>query len=242
MNQDKIRDCFNKAQESYDHHCDIQIQTSISLINELKKLNLNPKNIIDLGCGTGITTKYLINLYKTYHKFYAIDIADKLLSKARIRLEEYNIVFKEISLEAFFTNKDLSYDLVFSNMVFQWSDNLGDVLEKIYRNLNSQAILAFSIVLYGTYAELNSTIYFNKFEDIRSLLLLNKFKIIKSELVKSELQFSSKINAAKSIRAVGANYHNKANSDFKELLRDRRSQNQNFSLTYNIGSFIAIKS
>jgi malonyl-CoA O-methyltransferase len=136
MNQSKIRECFNRSLTTYDNHCDIQTQTGIKLIKDLKDLNLRPNSIVDLGCGTGITTEHLASLYENYYKFYAIDIADKLLLKAKDRLEKYNIITLEKSLEDFLGNEKILFDLVFYNMVLQWSNNLDDVLKKIYQKLN----------------------------------------------------------------------------------------------------------
>lgn len=240
MHKHQIKACFNKAVDTYDNNCNIQLQAGLNLIHHLTYLNLSPNSLIDLGCGTGIMTKLLADKYKNYQQFHAVDIADKLLKKAQEKLATYQIFFQEKDFEYFFNNQNIVFDLVFSNMALQWSRNISYLLRDIYKNLAVGGVIAFSIPVAGTFKELESTIFFNEFELINTLLIQHNFKIISSNCVALKAEFPSIIAASRSIKAVGANYCNSDKNNFYQLLQSRKS-NQPVNLTYNIGYFIAVK-
>ena len=127
--KNKIRACFNKSANSYDQHCAIQRQACSNLIALLQPWNLNDSIIVDLACGTGVSTQYIIN-YLKFQKIYAIDFCENLLEKARQKIKSHatEFVLSDFDLKIFPEN---SIDLVFCNMGLQWSFNFQNTLQVI---------------------------------------------------------------------------------------------------------------
>jgi malonyl-CoA O-methyltransferase len=217
-----IRDCFNKAATKYDANCQLQLATGEKLLSLIKPA----ETIIDLGCGTGITTAKL-----KYKKLYALDISDKLLAQAKLRLGNKNITYLETSFDNF---SGLKLDLAFANMSLQWSDNLSLTLRNIKDNLKATGILAFSIPLAGTFSELNiSTMPFLSIKQV--IEILDGWQIIYSESEEINYLFPNLIEALRSIKSVGANYCKNKTGALPS--RDRSP----YLLKYNIGYFMVRK-
>ena len=53
INKEYKRKSFNRAALTYDSCSDLQDRISDNLIHRLNSIELNPINILDLGCGTG---------------------------------------------------------------------------------------------------------------------------------------------------------------------------------------------
>ncbi len=217
-----VKNCFNKAADRYDQHCQLQITTGDKLISLVGPAN----TIIDLGCGTGIVTSKL-----QYKKLYALDLSDKMLNVAKQKLGQNNITYLHSSFDDF---TGLELDLAFANMSLQWSEDLKLTLANINANLKSGGILAFSLPLLGTFSDLGvSTIEFLEFNQIQEFLI--NWQIIHSFEEQIEYVFPSLIEGLKSIRAVGANYCKFHKNIF--ISREKKSQN----LKYNIGYFVVRK-
>jgi malonyl-CoA O-methyltransferase len=214
-----IRDCFNKAAESYDSNCQIQLYSGLKLLNLINK----PEAVaIDLGCGTGIITQYI-----KCRKLYALDIADKLLAKARQRLNGKEVIFLEDSFDAF---NGLELDLAFANMSLQWSDDLSRTLANISANLKYNGSLLFSLPLKGGCEEIYAKF---SMEEVKKLLEDWRFVHISQEKV--IYHFSSLIDSLKSMKAVGANHYK--GRRYRLISRNKRPH----QLVYNIGYFLVEK-
>lgn len=214
-----MKECFNKAAEQYDSNCQLQLYVGEKLISLIGKAEI----VIDLGCGTGIVTEKL-----QYKKLYALDIADKLLAKAKLRLGELNVTYLE---EDFDQLANLQVDLAFANMSLQWSSNLKLALHIIKAILKPTATLAFSLPLLGTFADLQaSTQDFYSFKQVKDML--KDWQIIHSSEEKINYIFPSLIDSLKSIRSVGAHYCKFRKN--KIIPRDKIPH----SLVYNIGYFV----
>ena len=59
----KIHNSFSSKAESYDAYAKIQKVVAERMIERLDVMNFTPKNILDLGCGTGLLTSLLNKRY-----------------------------------------------------------------------------------------------------------------------------------------------------------------------------------
>jgi malonyl-CoA O-methyltransferase len=243
IHKQKIKSCFNKAFSSYDQYSEVQQCAGKKLIKSIEQYKKNNMNtIIDLGCGTGIITEQLARKME-YQQFFALDISDKLLLKAKEKLKNYNIKIIETDLEDFYVPYIL-FDLVFSNMALQWSLNLSHTLLNINKNLNAHGMIAFSLPIENTFIELQPYSYNkNKFyaeKEILQLLSKTGFKKITYFSEKSILTFDSLRHALRYIKYIGANYVFNAEQTNQSSKYFYRSQNK-YSLTYQIGFYMAEK-
>lgn len=230
----KIQHHFNRASLSYDDHCQLQKVTGSRLIHLCNNHQPQAESILDLGCGTGITTEQLAKSYR-YKKFHAIDISTSLLMRAKERLEPYHINVYEKDFDEL---TSINYfNLIFSNMALHWSLNVNKTLRHIRHLLSAEGHIAFSIPLVGTLSELKNNYSINSFFDssmICSFLHTNKFKIKHHYQEQLTYSFSSTLEALTSLKKVGANHVNRRiHSGLRSHLQPVHQ------LTYVIGYFIA---
>ncbi|MCE0758809.1 malonyl-ACP O-methyltransferase BioC [Marinobacter sp. G11] len=113
--------------------------------------SLKPANILDLGCGTGWFTRKLANQYLNAAVIGA-DLAPGMLQQAKARSPEtigwLNADAEQLPLA------DNSADLIFSNLMIQWSTRPETVLAECKRILKPGGTLAISTLLDGTLEEL----------------------------------------------------------------------------------------
>ena len=201
----RILQAFNKAAATYTEHSQIQLQTCNSLIELLAPNLFHSQNIADFACGTGISTKNLIDAYG-YNQYYAMDFAAQALLVAKDKLAEFNVNFIIGNYNTRqFPNKTL--DLAFSNLGFNWSANLEETFKMMFKQLKRGGILAFSVPIDGNFKQLKKE-FRNRFyrsEEILVLLqdsgfLLNKFHILTYDQL-----YENAFIALKSLKNTGTN-------------------------------------
>jgi malonyl-CoA O-methyltransferase len=213
-----MKECFNKAADKYDSNCHLQLRTGDKLLSLIDVVD----TAIDLGCGTGIISDKI-----KCNKLYALDVADKFLEKARQRLKDKNVTYLE---QSFNSLSGLQVDLAFANMSLQWSDNLKITLDNIRGNIKPGGVLAFSIPLTGTFANIPASA--NEFYSFQQVIdMLKDWKIIHLEQEEIGYIFPSLIDALRSIKSVGADYCKHRSK--RVISRDKSP----VELVYNIGYF-----
>lgn len=234
-----IQRAFEKALHTYDDEAIIQQQVSTLLLAHLVHFKISSQRVLDLGCGTGLMT---MQLCKALH-ISSLDINDLsqvLLDKAHHRLQSFQPKPLLFNFDQTWNCKN-SYDLIFSNMAFQWSFNILKLFKKCYNQLNKNGILAFSLPIKGSYFKLkfHQCISFHRFGYICQSLSNAGFKILKSEHLMLSQEFKTHLQALKSIKRCGANYVHH-NTNFQ--LFDRSRFFLPSTLRYKIGIFIVTKS
>lgn len=252
-NQNRIKHCFNRSAAYYDNNCEVQFLVANYLIDLLIKKKISYGAVIDVGCGTGLITQMLKSKIQS-NQFYALDISDKSLAKAKNRLD--NTMFLESSFDNIPLDDD-SIDLVFSNMSYQWSDDLVKSIAETTRVLKSDGILSFSIPNQESFSEvrlaiqgLNLSNCLNDFIDDQALTtVLEHYKIVHRVNLKYSYSFGSICSLFKSIKNVGASYvlqgsrQRMSRFDFERLdnYLKEKSLDQKIPLTYSITCCVAIK-
>jgi malonyl-CoA O-methyltransferase len=244
MLKEKIQQSFNAAAKTYDCADTLQKKVGNELIRQIK-IELNNPVITDLGCGTGNTLEKLL-AYFNCQRLYAVDFAEQLLELAKIKIKNSRVQFFLGDFEMLLFPEN-SIDLIFSNMALQWSLQFEKTIGLLYQQLTQKGVLAFSMPLYGTFAELKSG-YKNTFFSmsyVEKILQEQSFKIISTKQEVYDFNFSSSLAALKSIKAVGANCLIETRSTGSLLtpavLRERFEAGKNRELTYNMGYFVAEK-
>ena len=226
----RIAHSFNKAEASYDNHCFLQSAIADELILRLRSFINFPAYILDAGCGTGNSTKKLIDNLP-YKKIWGLDIAEKLLARAKSKQLDASFIIADFDRHIFH-----GMDLVYSNMALQWSADIGNSLRVFKGELREGGLIAFSLPLEMTFCEIEPA-HRNKFcsfTTIKNSLSLNDLEILSSWENNYVLDFDSQIEALRSIKLVGANCL--VNQSKRTRLRMSEAK-----LTYHIGFFIARK-
>jgi malonyl-CoA O-methyltransferase len=125
---------FDRASTSYDAAAALQDRVRNELLARLDELKVEPRAVLDLGAGTGHGTRAL----KRRHPkavVVAADIAPGMLEQARAQ-SRWRRRFERVRADAYalpFANG--AFDLVFSNLMIQWCDDLDAVFAEIARVL-----------------------------------------------------------------------------------------------------------
>jgi malonyl-CoA O-methyltransferase len=144
---------FDRASEGYDAAAELQSRVRNELLGRLDELTVTPDTVLDLGAGTGHSTRALKRRYPKA-LVVAADVATGMLLRARqqsrwlrrfecVRADAYALPFR-----------NASFQLVFSNLMLQWCDDLDAVFGEIARVLAPGGLLLFSTFGPGTLAEL----------------------------------------------------------------------------------------
>lgn len=112
--------------------------------HQLKKMfpPFEGKRVLDLGCGFGWHSKYASSSGAEF--VLGIDSSDRMLKKAKEINSGSNIEYRKCSLEEYDYLED-SWDIVISNLVLHYIENLDDIFKGVYRTLRSNGEFIFNI-------------------------------------------------------------------------------------------------
>lgn len=106
------------------------------------RLGGSPREIIDLGCGPGNSTRVLKNRFPGAHIIGA-DSSENML--ARAREENPDLEFSPLDLNGDLSAFDGRFDVAFSNACFQWVQNHRELLPRVFGLLKPGGTLAVQI-------------------------------------------------------------------------------------------------
>jgi trans-aconitate 2-methyltransferase len=96
---------------------------------------LNPKTVIDIGCGTGNSTELLSQCFQKAN-IMGLDSSSEMLKKAKKNIP--NVTYKHGDANALEGN----YDLIFSNACFQWIPDHAAFIPFLMDHLTPGGVLA----------------------------------------------------------------------------------------------------
>ncbi len=134
-----LRKRFEKGFDTYRKNAFIQSKTAQRIIEIILKSNKNFKTIYEIGAGEGLLTE-LLSEKLFYDTFYANDIVES--AGYLIKNINNKIIFQPGDIEELTLPKGL--DLVVSNAVLQWVEDLDGLVKKIKENLNPGGMFIFS--------------------------------------------------------------------------------------------------
>ena len=160
INKEYKRKSFNRAALTYDSCSDLQDRISDNLIHRLNSIELNPINILDLGCGTGrngikLRRKYemseIINYDFSENMLREARQKQQLISSKKDKISPYSYIcadIEEIPIE------ENSLDLVWSSSTIQWCNKLDSVFDQVKKILRPGGLFIFSTFGPNTLNEL----------------------------------------------------------------------------------------
>jgi malonyl-CoA O-methyltransferase len=177
-----IKRNFSRYAGHYDDYSNIQDASAKRLIEELGPDSVT--SILDVGCGTGNYTRLLRERFPLA-KIKAIDISGEMVETAKVKLKGKGIEFAvkdaeelELSEESDSTE---TFDLITSNVSFQWFAGLEKALLDYKDRLKPGGTILFSTFGPLTFYELNDALkeLSEEADEISSRRFLEKMKITK---------------------------------------------------------------
>lgn len=199
-----IKKHFEKSMKDYEKNAIVQSMMASKMMIELCKISTDFEYVLELGCGTGLLTKKILNDLK-FKKYYANDLIEK--SK--------NYVQKIIPNSQFLCGSALKIrptkkmDLIISNAMFQWFGNLDKAIEILKRSLNKGGILAFSTFGPENFKEINAltglSLNYKTKDEIVEILQKQGFEVLYAENFYEELTFKTPLELLAHMKNTGVN-------------------------------------
>jgi malonyl-CoA O-methyltransferase len=246
VQKNRIKICFSKAWNTYDKYCHVQKQACEKAVEALMLQGSYYKTIVDFACGTGVSTQYIVNNFR-FETLYAIDFSESLLEVARKKAFNGNVKYMLGDFDDILFPAG-SLDLIFCNMGLQWSLNLRRTLDVLNSYLHNSGLVVFTMPLLNTFDGvdgLNNNFLYDV-DSVGKLLEQCQYQVVTSFQEIYVEKFSSRLNAIRSIKSVGANCLLKSGNDpqknmprhyIKKVIVDESP----CDLTYHIGIFVAKK-
>lgn len=128
--------------ELYEQFKNERLQPTLDLIGRLPQGNY--KKIVDVGCGSGMSTLPLCEVFNEA-VIYGVDLSEEMLTKARETSNKINWIQRDCSRPLDDLGK---FDLVFSNAFLQWLQNQEAFIAHVKNLLNENGVFALQVPNY----------------------------------------------------------------------------------------------
>jgi len=156
-----VKRSFSAATESYDAHAVLQREIAGRLLAHLDFTKIEPKRILDIGCGTGYFTRLLRERFKRA-EIVAVDLSEAMVQTTRrshARRMPWHGQHRHINGDAAaLPLKAECFDLVCSNLTMQWLPDPQKMLQEMRRVLAPAGLMLFSTFGRRTLSELRQSL------------------------------------------------------------------------------------
>ncbi len=171
MNKSDIAESFSVAAKTYDQAAFIEQEIGQRLIQRLEYIKLDPKYILDLGCGTGYFTRQLQSLYPGA-TIIGLDIAFGMVNFASNNTQLQYCCGDAEQLPFL----DMQFDLIFSNCCLPSIENFEVLFTELNRVLNLDGMLLITTFGPDTLQELGIIGTWQDMHQMGDLLLQQQYK------------------------------------------------------------------
>jgi len=166
---------FDRAGRGYDAAAWLQRQAGTELLERLQFFKLSPRCVLDLGAGTCQASRVLAQRYREA-EILAIDLAAGMLRAATARWWSPRR-YRRLCADAHaLPLADACADLVYSNLMLQWSDQPERLFAECARVLRPGGLLVFASFgpeslaeLREAWAQADATVHVSEFADMPEL-------------------------------------------------------------------------
>jgi malonyl-CoA O-methyltransferase len=145
----KIRNAFSDAAMQYDVLTSLHKEIGRELTK--KVMGHEPCSaVLDIGMGTGWFTKRLTNIFPDA-MVIGLDFADGMIQRAQQKGADFEIVQADAARLPF---KEGTFDIITSNLAYQWVGNLKQAFELCHNQLNKTGTLMITMFGKDTFHEL----------------------------------------------------------------------------------------
>lgn len=199
-----IKKQFEKSMNDYNKNATVQDLMASKLIIELSKITTDFENVLELGSGTGLLTKRIaknIN-FKTFN-------ANDLIEKSKLYVQKIIPNANFICGNALKIKPAKKMDLIISNAMFQWFENLEKAVSILKFSLKKDSILAFSTFTPENFKEIKEitglTLIYKSKEEIIKALTAQGFEILYCEEFYEEIKFNTPLELLAHMKKTGVN-------------------------------------
>lgn len=250
-NKELIRTRFSRSIPTYNNNAIAQKIIARTIISSIKESVGNQfYKVFEIGCGTGILT---LELYKNIEikEIILNDIVEECRRTVKIKgsnVLKYEFICGDAEVIDFPTGQDL----IIASSVVQWFNNPCLFLEKAYKSLNNEGILAFNSYMPNNFPEIKEitsyTLKYYKTIDYFEYIKEIGFHIVEIKEEEIILNFENPIDVLKHIKATGVNaikekhFFRKHFEEFvKEYSEKFKTEDGKVTLTYKPIYFILKK-
>lgn len=235
-----IARAFGRAASRYDHYAELQRLSGDALLARLP-VQTGPR-VLDAGCGTGWYSRIWRDRGK---QVTALDLSPQMLQQARQNGVAHHYLAGDIDALPL---ADRCIDLVWSNLVVQWSEDLQAALTQFNRVLKPGGCLLFSTLSAGSlhevhqaWSQLDGCLHANRFLSEQEIAAACDAQHLRCHAQTVTLHFPDALSAMRSLKGIGATHLHGGRSD-AVLTRQRLAQleahwprdEQGFRLSYHL--------
>ena len=142
---------FSAAAGRYESDAEAQIRAAALLAERLPVFSGSPQ-VLELGCGTGLLTRLLLEHLPPDAKLLASDLSPAMVEQARDGLDDPRLDFAVMDAEAPGLHP-ASFDLVVSSLAAQWFEDLPATLHRLVGLVRPGGTLLVGTLGSGTFAQ-----------------------------------------------------------------------------------------
>ena len=125
-----------------------QYDSNLNLTRDLDKKctiktlkNLDFKNVLELGCGTGKNTEWLL---KKAERIIGIDFSQEMLHKAKAKIVDKRVLFKKADLSKDWEIENNFVDLITASLTLEHIENLDHIFSQANLKLKKNGLFFIS--------------------------------------------------------------------------------------------------
>lgn len=212
LNIHQVAQSFDRVAPTYQQSARLQKQVEDDLLERLDWLKIEPQQILDVGAGTGRLSDALSQKYYPA-PVYAIDISIKMLQTGYHR-SGFSNQHRICADAAYLPIADDSIDLLVSNLMLQWCNDIQAVFAEFARVLKPDGALFFTTFgpdtlkeLRHSWAKVDNASHLNLFVDMHDLgdaLLPVGLKNPVMDVDWLQFTYSDAKQLMKELKAIGA--------------------------------------
>ncbi|MEN8215255.1 MAG: malonyl-ACP O-methyltransferase BioC [Pseudomonadota bacterium] len=175
LDKRKVSQSFDRAAPTYEQWASLQKMVGEDLLERLQWVKLAPRQILEVGAGVGRLSRALSKQYKQA-QVYAIDIAPEMVKQGRKQAPRWFSKQHFVCADAaHLPFADDSVDLLVSNLMLQWCNDIRAIFAEFARVLKPEGALFFSSFgpdtlkeLRESWASVDNASHVNRFLDMHN--------------------------------------------------------------------------
>lgn len=214
---DRIKRAFSNSALLYENFAGLQKEIGRELVEKILDKE-SCSRILDVGMGTGWLT-HRLSLFFPEAQVVGLDFARGMIDVASQRYASFQIVQADASALPF---KNEIFDLILSNLVYQWVENLEEAFKKNKACLKTDGILCMTLFGQETLQELFiclketkgqdkekmvSLHHLPRPEDVEALLKRSGFDSVDIVQERIQIPFVNMLELLRWLKRVGAHIH-----------------------------------